>query len=295
MITNPDYRQDPWRESIRQHSEIFDKVIVVYGREEDGNQLKEEFGENEKIDWHYLDWPQPEWSYEELPRHLNFVLDEAKKLNPDWIIKFDIDHIFHENDKATIYKSLQALKYEGAMLAQFEKLQFFLVDRAYEKGKVPLAINTKYDIRYGVDKTRYTDLCQPIIGCDKMVKYREGKYEIPAGDPIPDSKMRKTGIHVFNYDYSFKTFERAMEMLYHFDRSHAKWWGAGYHGKSLEDITPESAMAEYIALVGGRIHKPHKMFKPSDHPKNIRDRVTNIKPEEFGHSLWGKIEIPKVE
>lgn len=293
MITNPEYRQDPWKESIGQAAELFDNVVVVYGREEDEVELNREFQSNQKIKWYYMDWPQPEWTYDELARHLNFALENAKKFNPDWVIKFDIDHLFHENDRDAIYKSLLAMKYDGTMLAQFEKLQFFLVDRAYEKGKVPLGINMKYDICYGVDKTKYTDLCQPVIRCDKMVKYRQGKHEIPVGEHIPDDKMRKTGIHVWNYDYSFKTLERAMELLYYFDRSHAKWWGAGYHGMMLENITPESATGEYIELVKGRITKPHKFFSPDDHPKHIRERIRNILPEEFGHSLWGKIEIPK--
>lgn len=293
MITNPDYRQDPWRESLRQALLVFDEVVVVCGDPEDPARVKQEFPDQPIVPV-YLDWPQPEWTYDELARHLNFGLEKCRAMHADWVIKFDIDCLFHENSKSQFRQCLGAMKAHGDILAQFEKLQFFLVGRAYEKGKIPLGINMAFNVGYGVDKSRYTDLCQPIILSGDVVQYRQGKHPIPKGDPVPERKMKPTGIHVWNYDYSFKTYDRALELLYHFDRAHANWWGAGYHGRMLEDITPETAMAEYLALIKGRVEKCKKIFRPEDHPRFIQDRIRNIKPEEFGHSLWGKTEIPKL-
>lgn len=290
ILTDPDYRQDPWRESIRQALEVFDEVIVIHGKKEDDELLSKEFAGQKRISWYYLDWPQPDWSYEELPRHLNLGLDKCRAYGADWAVKFDSDMLFHEKEKDKIRKALLALKYEGIMLASFEKYQFFKVDMGYEKGKLPIAVNLKFNTCYGMDSGRYTDLCQPIVP-DGKTKFNKAKYEIPKGPAIDPNKIKTTGLHVWNYDYSFKTEERSKELLFHFDRSHAKFWGAGYSGRKIEDITPDSAFNDYMALVQGRIKKCSHKFKTEDHPKYIQKRIAEIKPEEFGHSLWGKVKI----
>ncbi len=290
MITNPDQRQDPWRESIRQMIDVFDHVVVVCGRKQDCFDLDAEFPKLSDITPVYLEWPQPEWSYEELPRHLNAGLEKCRQAKADWVVKLDIDCFVHENDKTQIRQALAQAAAHDKMASTLEKFQFFMPGRCYEKGKLPLALNMKYPICYGQDETRYTDLCQPIMLGEDMVKRNDGVYAIPQGNPIPEKKIARTGAHVWNYDYTFKTEDRARELLYHFDRSHAKWWGQGYTGKKLEEITPEQALADYIAMAGGRMGKMTKTIQLKQHPRHIQERIKNIKPEEFGHSLWGKIE-----
>ena len=292
MLTDPNYRQDLWMESIRQALEVFDEVVIIYGREKDKELLESVFGNKKlSISWYFLEWPQPEWSYEELPRHLNLGLQYCYGYMADWAVLFSMDYFFHEKDKGKIHAKLAAFKRDKIMIGSFEKLQFFKVNRAYEKGNVPIALNLSFDFQYGVNESRYTDLCYPIIPSGKTVKYHSGKYDTPVGAPIPRDRMRATGIHVWNYDYSFKTEERAKELLYHFDRAHAKWFGAGYYGDKIEDITMESAFRHYIKLVTGRIKKCYKVFKTEDHPKHIQNRVRNIKSNEFGYNLWDKIKI----
>lgn len=288
MITDPDARQDPWRESIAQALEIFDRVVVVCGADTDAIRVINQFPGRD-IACPLLHWPQPEWSYEELPRHLNAGLAVARCYEPDWIVKFDIDCFFHEKDRDHIRTKLQELTSRRVALGTFEKYQFFMVDRAYEKGKIPLAINCAFPIQYGQFENDYSDLCQPMMPTGRTRKMPGGTYDIPLGRKIPGAAS--TGVHVWNYDYSFKTLERATELLYHFDRSHAKWWGGGYGGKKIEDITPETALAEYLDLVRGRVGKCNKRFKPEDHPRHIRERVRNITPTEFGSRLWDKIPI----
>src|SRR3990167_6540573 len=165
MITDPDARQDPWRESIAQALEIFDRVVVVCGADTDAIMVINQFPGHD-IACPLLHWPQPEWSYEELPRHLNAGLAVA---------------------------------------------------RGYEKGKIPLAINCAFPIQYGQFENDYSDLCQPMMPTDRTRKMPDGTYDIPLGRKIPGAAS--TAVHVWNYDYSFKTIERATELLYHFDRS----------------------------------------------------------------------------
>lgn len=291
MVTNPDYRQDPWRESIAQMLDVFDHVVVVCGRKQDCFDLDEEFPNLSDVTPVYLEWPQPEWSYEELPRHLNAGLERCREAKADWVVKLDIDNFIHEKDKTQLRQALAIQRAQDRMAASLEKYQFYIPGRCYEKGKMPIALNMKYPICYGQDNTRYTDLCQPIIPSEDVVKPKGGVYTIPVGSPIPEKKIGRTGCHVWNYDYTFKTEDRARELLYHFDRSHAKFWGQGYTSKQLQEITAESAMNDFIGLTTGRMRKMVKIMAPDSHPRQIKNRIKNIKPEEFGHSLWGKIKI----
>ena len=297
MITNPDYREDPWRESIAQALDVFDAVFVVCGRREDVAQVYEAFptDRGDRLRAEFLDWPQPEWSYEELPRHLNFGIERVlAELDPTWIFKFDIDVAVHEHDRDRLRWELLRLFNARKALATFEKLQFFQVRRAYEKGKIPLALNVALypQMRYGHDSTRYTDLCQPIIPSGEVSTMNPTGHPIPKGLPVEGFKVASTGLRIWNYDYSFKTKERATELLFHFDRSHALFWSAGYGGKKLEEITPETALGEYLELVRGRAKKCLKRFEPAEHPHHFRRIVAEIRPEQFGHSLWNEIELP---
>lgn len=287
MITNPDFRQDPWRESIAQALEIFDRVVVVCGADNDAIRVINQFPGRD-IACPLLHWPQPEWSYEELPRHLNAGLAVARCYEPDWIVKFDIDCFFHEKDREHIRTSLQNLKARKVALGTFEKYQHFLWWRAFEKGKIPLAINADYPIQYGQFENDYSDLCQPMMPTGRATKMPGGTYPIPRGTKVPS--MASVGAHVWNYDYTNKTIERSKELLYHFDRSHAKWWSAGYGGRKIEDITPETALAEYVALVRGRIQKCVKYHPLKEHPKHAQEFIRKLGPEHFGTNLWGLIE-----
>lgn len=287
MVTNPDLRQDPWQESISQMLDVFDEVVVVCGNNTTMMQVGECFKTVKLAP--VLDWPQPEWSYEELPKHLNLGLKEARDWGADWIVKLDIDTFVHENDALQMRAKLTEFKARHLPLATFEKYQFFKVDRCYEKGQMPLALNTEFDIVYGQDETRYTDLCQPIIPSGRMIRKEPTGTDIPKGLRIPDKKIGRTGCHVWNYDYSFKTKKCATELLYHFDRSHAKWWQQGYTGRKLEEITPETALEDYLALVRGRMTKMVKKVEWDKHPAHIRLRVRDIRTDEFGHSLWGLV------
>lgn len=307
MITNPDWRQDPWRESIRQAMQVFDEVIVVYGRKEDDLLLQNDPIIHElesknrnalepKLKFYYLEWPQPEWSYEELAIHLNFALE---KCTGDWAVKFDIDTMFHEKDIFNIHQHLMHFASKHFTLASFQKHQFFLADRCYEKGRVNFAINRKdrigSKICYGYDVGRYTDLCQPIIPDGSMHSFERNGVKtkpIPRGVSVPKERIGNTGISVMNYDYTFKTEDVARELLFIHDKAHASFWGASYSGVQPNEITRDTSFNDYLGLVSGRLQKCIKLFKPNDHPKYIRDRIKNIRPEEFGSNLWGKIQIP---
>ena len=299
MLTDPDYRQDPWRECLRQMLEVCDEAVVVVGQPADIDLVGDfcrQAGIIERVEVDYLHWPQPGWDYSELPFHLNRALELARARGADWIIKFDADCFIHENDAAELRHQLGRADEKKASVATFVKLQFFLVDRACIKTQVPFAVRGKSDVWYGKNQEKYTDLCQPII----LPANRDNWHfehpagtanPIPVGPAVPRGLQVFTGVFVWNYDYSFKTEERSKELLYEFDRSHAKFWGVSYAHRQIQEVTPETALADYLKSVAGpRIKKCTKRLQPDDHPKWIRERVRNIRPEEFGHSLWNKIK-----
>ena len=69
--TNPDERQDPWREAISCYEDFADEIIVT--------------GQ---------DWPY-EFSWEYIGKTFN---EGFKKAKGDWVFRMDIDYFLHEKD-----------------------------------------------------------------------------------------------------------------------------------------------------------------------------------------------------
>lgn len=295
MITDPEHRQDPWKEGIGQMLEVFSEVVVVCGREADVQMVNAHFRDS-RLYAKYLHWPQPEWSYEELPKHLNAALSTARELGADWIVRLDIDTAVHEKDFGALRHQLMRANVMEKWMVAFEKYQFFKPERCFEKGKMPLAIKADSPICYGFDTERYTDLCQPIVWDGKTTALisKEGKviaYPVPAGTKPDKRKLLEVGVHVWNYDYTFKTMARAAELLYQFDRAHERFWGQGYSGRSGPEITVESAMDDFLKLSAGRWERmlKGKAMGISDHPKHFQESLRRLGSSQFGRGLWGKI------
>lgn len=295
LITNPVYRQDPWRESIAQMLLVFDHVVVVCGAEEDEEMVRAQFG-TERCTTVFEPWPQPEWSFEELPKHLNIGLAKAREIGSDWVVRLDIDTCVHEKDKDELHSALDSFSRHGIPAARMEKTQFISPLRGYQKGKNPFALNMHTgNIMYGYDVAKYTDLCQPIrplSGVTTVLRdEQEISYCIPSGEAIAGAM--DIGVQVWNYDYTFKTKARATELLYHFDRSHAKFFGSGFGGKKIDEITPETALNEFMELERGRLKKCIKKFSISDHPEHMQSRLRQLSAEEFGCCFWADERMMK--
>lgn len=292
IITDAEYRQDPWKESINQMLRVFDYVVVVHGSISDAELVSKEFGGNfnKRLFLKYLYWPQPEWSYDELPKHLNLGLNTLRELGCKWAVKLDIDMAIHEADENALRVAIRTADRHGRWLVSLEKYQFFKPTKCYEKGKIPIGVNLEKPIAYGFDFDRYTDLCQPIKWdgvTDAMVNGK--KTGIPGGRRIEESSIFSSPVHVWNYDYTFKTEERSKELIYEFDKAHERFWGQGYSGKKGDEITQESAMHDFIMLSTGRWQKMIKEKKIENHPIAFQESLMNLTSPQFGFDLWGKI------
>lgn len=295
MLNNPEYRQEPWRESIAQKLLCFDVVCLVCGNKGDIAMLKAQFPEayGTKLLPVYREWPFPEWSYEQLPQHLNEALELARFSGCQWAVRLDVDTVVHERDIAELRHAIAEADRAGKWLAAVQKMQFFMPTKYYEKGKMPLCVNLQKPVAYGFDTTRYTDLCQPIEWDGKTKLFFNGKhYDVPVGTAVSEEKVLQVSkVKLFNYDHTFRTQERATELLYEIECAHARFWGQGYNKKQLHEITRESAMADFIGLSLGRYQRMQLSMEIGKHPKHFQAILSGLQYPQWGFALWGKAVV----
>ena len=82
-MTNPEARNDPWKEALSCYESLADEVVIV-GK----------------------DWPY-DFSWDFIGKTFQKGFDEC---NSDWVIRMDIDYFFHENDFYKIRNALEKYK-----------------------------------------------------------------------------------------------------------------------------------------------------------------------------------------
>lgn len=292
MLNNPEYRQEPWKESIQHRLECFDSVVLICGHEPDVEMLAGAFPlewANGKLKAVYQEWPFPEWSYEQFPKHLNTALILAKQQKCDWVVKLDIDTIVHEKDYERFRRLIAIARREDKWLVSFSKRQFFTPFRYWRKSSMPIALNTTKPIVYGFDETRYTDLCQPIVWDEGSQVIRNGvAYDIPQGRAIHPRHIQKVrSVALYNYDFTFRTKERSIELLYQIEMAHARFWGVGYSGLPIEKITRETSLQDFLELSRERYGHMHKRMDIAEHPRYLQAPLSKLTASEWGFDMWG--------
>jgi len=278
-ITNPEENQYPYLEAIASYLALADEVVIVDGGgktpaafSQDGSWEKiRKLEGSRKIKPVSMPWPET-WEWKELPYHLNAGLDAC---TGDWCIKTDIDYLFHEKDIADIKVKLQAFYDSRAMAASFVKFNILNREKGYQKTIMPLAISKRFRgiIRYGIAKDAETDWCYPIL-----VPPNSTFSDVPVGNKLPDQHILGTGVDVYNYDYFFKTREKAKEDFWSFAQAYATAFDDSWGD------TKEKSWEVFTTMMKGR--NKSKYLKDVDHPKFIKDRIKRMKPEEFGYNNW---------
>jgi|SRR3972149_8276866 len=264
-ITNPDQRGDAWREAIASYLALADEIVVV-----NGGRLLEKL--DPKVKWVNLAWPE-EWVWSELPYHLNAGMKEA---SGDWVIKCDIDYVFHESEIENIRATLEGAK--NYALITFQKFSFVTVDRYYEKGNIPLAVNkAKYPaIFFGENLDRKTDLCYPIMA-EKM-------GVVPSGHSIAANLILKSHHHIWNYDYTFKTVAQTRREFARFARAWHRYFGEPKWGRGEKE-----SFEVFLNMMRGRYNRCPYRPKLTEHPEYIQGRIAAMTPEQFGYRGWGML------
>ena len=95
-MTNPEDRNDPWKEALNCYNQIADELIIV--------------GE---------DWP-----YEFKFDHIGKTFQKGfNKCSGDWVLRMDLDYFIHEKDISKIKKYLA--KNNDSPAVAFRQFQFF--------------------------------------------------------------------------------------------------------------------------------------------------------------------------
>ena len=113
-MTDPESRNDPYKEAIACYQDFADELIIV--------------GQ---------DWPY-EFKFDKIGQ----VFQEGfEKSTGDWVIRMDLDYFIHESDVSKIKNILK--KNSNKPAVAFPQYQFFTPDRYHVKTKICIAMNKK--------------------------------------------------------------------------------------------------------------------------------------------------------
>lgn len=265
-VTNPEDRQDKWKEALECYMALAEEVVIVNG----GFKIDISESKVKVID---LGWSY-EWNWIELPRHLNAGLDHC---TGDWVLKLDIDQFIHEKDFSELRDQLSKVPIDIDAVT-LQKKTLLYSGKYYEKGGGLVAFRNRDYIRIGKN-TRYpTDLCFPIVqrGTELV-----DDYELPTGVMLRKAKI---GISYWNYDYFFKTQEFTRKEFWRFSKAYQRYYGTWRFGGSEED-----SFEKFINGMKGRFDNAPYKWKLKDHPIFIREAVENLTLEQFGYNAWSLI------
>jgi len=209
-ITNPERRGDTYMEAIITHLYWADELVVVDGGSTDGSLEKIAALNDSRVKIVSLPWPQEKWSWAEFPKHWNYGLENC---TGDLVAAGETDHIFHENEADRMKEELWDRYKKGKAVMTVNKMQCLGVEDWFSKSSMYYFINRSQfpDVKYGLDKSYPTDLCQPIIADGD-------EYDgIPTGRAVLDSDVTTEGMvgrlgpTLYNYLWTFKTFDMVLK------------------------------------------------------------------------------------
>lgn len=147
-MTNPEKRNDAWKEALQCYEDIADEVIVV--------------GEK---------WPN-EFKFNLIGETYQEGFEKSKG---DWVIRMDLDYFFHEKDISNIRNILEANNNSPAV--SFPQYQFFTPDRFHIKTVICIALNKKNFPN--IIQNGGGDLCLPTLNNKRILPSNTPMAKIP--------------------------------------------------------------------------------------------------------------------
>lgn len=206
------------------------------------------------------DWPQ-EFSFELIGEKFQEGFNES---SGDWVIHMDIDNFFHEKDLFKIRDVL--IKNPNSPSLAFPKYQIFTPDRFNLKAKMCIALNKRKFPH--IKMNGGGDLCQPTID-NKLISPKNVPY---------------VRIPIWNYDTVFRTKDIIAEDRARFARAwhrSFKDWGDRGGGN------PEEAYIAWFEMVQERYKNHVRKLSLEDHPKYIKNKISNLNETQFGYDGFG--------
>ena len=235
--TDPEKRMDPWKEALDCYKDFADEVVVV--------------GD---------DWQQ-EFSFEYIGKVFQEGFDISKG---DWVIKMDIDTIFHENDFYDLKKILD--KYQDYPAVSLRKYQIFSPERYHLKSRMSFILNKK---KYpNIKLNGGGDMCDPTLN----------------GVLLDSSNVPVANIPFWNYDSTFKSKSVIAEDRARFARAWFNYF-KDYGDRGGE--TPELAFKAWFKMIELRYKKHIFKLKIENHPKYFQSLINNLSKDQFGYDLFG--------
>lgn len=258
--TISDYKRrgDNAIDALRCYNDLADEVVIINGGTEELPDLPRDKWKIIKSPWpSEFDWPFIGQQF-----HRGY-----EAATGDWVMRADLDYIFHEKDFAAIREAMEL--HNNAPALTFYKHQFVLPDRYNLKSRLVLATNKG---KYG-DRIKYDsggDLCQPSL---------DGVELLP--DTVPEAKVA-----FYNYEKPLKNNSQIKEDAGRMARA----WNSYFDNWNLGGPDDESAFEAWSQMMKGRFTRPSKIIPLSTHPIYVQETIKNLKPWQFGHSGFGLLE-----
>lgn len=270
--TNPSSRGDLEQPAMKCYTELADEIVYVDGSGDLPNDNITKHNETthgyrtDLKELHYK-WPK-EFSWEFIGQQFQRGYEAC---TGDWVIHADLDYIFHERDFRAIRMACENNPDVPAL--SFWKFQFVLPDRYNLKSRLVIAVNKrKYGDRIKFDSSG--DLCQPSL---------DGRYISP--DDVPEA-----GIPFYNYEKILKTRQQISDDQGRMERAYFRRFGTFQMGS---DGSNDSAYNRWVEAQRGKLRKPQKFIKLSDHPKYMQETIKNLTVDQWGYSGHGFLEENK--
>ncbi len=266
LVTNPDERQEMWREAVSNYCKLGHEVVVVNG----GKPLTYDDPKVKIVD---MDWPE-EWDYSEFPRHLNFGI---KNCTGDWIIVLMIDHMISEREHRAFRQYLETVP-KDIDLVKLSKLNF-IADMMYApKGTHAICFRNKPDIAFGfIRDFPQGDLCIPM----RVEDWNPAEHpNMPIGVTM---QTVASGFHFWNFNYTFRTKEVARWCFWR----NTKAYRASYKS-DLIGYDEASSWDAFLEMMHKKFALCNQRAGLHELPESIQDAIKNLKPEQLGYNFWGE-------
>lgn len=284
-VTNAIDRGDTFIEAIKTHLHFADELVVVDGGSTDGTIEAIEALSDPRIKIIHFEWKQEGWSWTQFCKTWNAGLDAC---TGDWVAAGESDHIFHEKDTKRLLEEIEREQNKGKAVIKVQKLQSCHWQSWSSKSQMYYFLNkAKFpQIRYGYDPNNQTDLCHPIWWEGEMIE------DIPKGVAIMEGGPHEhliggTGVPLWNYLWTFKTFEMVVQERMKAARAWNMFPGftKGY-GRSFP--TDESEVKAWLRSQLEAVQKKsNRFFDLSDHPKIMQEKIkSELKPDHVGSKIW---------
>lgn len=283
-VTNAVKRGDTFIEAIKSHLFWADEMVVVDGGSTDGTIEAIEALNDKRIRIITFPWNQADWSWSQFAKAFNAGQEAC---TGDWVAAGESDHIFHESEAARVREEVERETKKGKAVMRCQKLQS--ADWRHWQSKAQMyyfVYKAKYpQIKYGFDPHKETDLVHPI--------WHEGSMfeDIPAGEAIIEGSRRAsliggTGASIWNYLWTFKTFEMVLEERIKASKGWNKFSGFTKVYNKHFPTDPEVIKKNLIGQIMAVRSKANRDFPIEKHPEIMRERLLTISDEFIGSPNW---------